>query len=77
MHIYNSTSTLQRDVVFHASKEEIIEIAVNGTKMVKEHAKNFPGKIILEYSPESFTGTELDFALEICTAVQETWGPTK
>ena len=77
VHIYNSTSTLQRDVVFHASKEEIIEIAVNGTKMVKEHAKNFPGKIILEYSPESFTGTELDFALEICTAVQETWGPTK
>ena len=77
VHIYNSTSTLQRDVVFHASKEEIIEIAVNGTKMVKEHAKNFPGKIILEYSPESFTGTELDFALEICTAVQETWGPTR
>ena len=63
VHIYNSTSTLQRDVVFHASKEEIIEIAVNGTKMVKEHAANFPGKIILEYSPESFTGTELDFAL--------------
>ena len=45
VHIYNSTSTLQRDVVFHASKEEIIEIAVNVTKMVKEHAKNFPGKI--------------------------------
>lgn len=45
--------------------------------MVKERAKDFPGKIILEYSPESFTGTELDYALEICTAVQETWGPTK
>ena len=77
VHIYNSTSTLQRDVVFHASREEIIAIAVKGTKMVKERAEKFPGKIILEYSPESFTGTELDFALEICTAVQDTWGPTK
>ena len=45
--------------------------------MVKERAQKFPGKIILEYSPESFTGTELDFALEICTAVQKAWGPTK
>ncbi len=77
VHIYNSTSTLQRDVVFHMNKEQIINIAVEGTKMVKERAKNFPGKIILEYSPESFTGTELDFALEICTAVQETWGADK
>ncbi len=77
VHIYNSTSTLQRDVVFNMSREEIIDIAVKGTKMVKERAAKFPGKIVLEYSPESFTGTELDFALEICTAVQETWGPTK
>lgn len=77
VHIYNSTSTLQRDVVFGMEKEQIIEIAVNGTKMVKERAAKFPGKIVLEYSPESFTGTELDFALEICTAVQETWGATK
>lgn len=77
VHIYNSTSTLQRDVVFNMNKEQITNIAVEGTKMVKERAKNFPGKIILEYSPESFTGTELDYALEICTAVQETWGPTK
>lgn len=77
VHIYNSTSTLQRDVVFGKDKEHITEIAVNGTKMVKEHAAKFPGKIILEYSPESFTGTELDYALEICTAVQETWGATK
>jgi len=77
VHIYNSTSTLQRDVVFHADKEHITEIAVNGTKMVKERAAKFPGKIILEYSPESFTGTELDYALEVCTAVQEAWGPTK
>ena len=77
VHIYNSTSTLQRDVVFGMSKEDIIDIAVKGTLMVKEKAEKFPGKIILEYSPESFTGTELDFALEICTAVQETWGATK
>lgn len=77
VHIYNSTSTLQRDVVFGMNREEIIDIAVKGTMMVKERAAKFPGKIILEYSPESFTGTELDFALEICTAVQEAWGPDK
>ena len=75
VHIYNSTSTLQRDVVFGMSKSEIIKIAVDGTKLVKEYAKDFSGKIILEYSPESFTGTELDFALEICTAVQDIWQP--
>ncbi len=77
VHIYNSTSTLQRDVVFHMNQDEIIDIAVKGTEMVKERAAKFPGKIILEYSPESFTGTELDFALRICTAVQKTWGATK
>lgn len=72
-HIYNSTSTLQRDVVFNKSREEIIDIAVAGTKMVTDGMKNFDGNIQLEYSPESFTGTELDFALEICTAVQDAW----
>lgn len=77
VHIYNSTSTLQRDVVFGMDKEEIKQIAIEGTKMVKERAAKFPGKIILEYSPESFTGTELDYALEICTAVCDTWAPTK
>ena len=77
VHIYNSTSTLQRDVVFHMSREEIKQIAVEGTKLVKEYTKTFPGKIILEYSPESFTGTEMEFALEVCTAVQEIWEPTK
>lgn len=77
VHIYNSTSTLQRDVVFNKDKDEITQIAIDGTNMVKERAKDFPGKIILEYSPESFTGTELDYALEICTAVQKTWGATK
>lgn len=77
VHIYNSTSTLQRDVVFGMEREEIIDIAVKGTRMVKERAEKFPGEIILEYSPESFTGTEMDFALDICTAVQKEWGPTK
>ena len=72
-HIYNSTSTLQRDVVFHKDRPEIIEIAKEGTNMVKEGMKNYDGNLQLEYSPESFTGTEMDFALEICTAVQETW----
>ncbi len=77
VHIYNSTSTLQRDVVFGMEKEQIIDIAIKGTEMVKERAAKFDGNIILEYSPESFTGTELDFSLEICTAVQKAWGPTK
>lgn len=77
VHIYNSTSTLQRDVVFHKSREEIIDIAIEGTRMVKKRAADFPGNIRLEYSPESFTGTEMDFALEICTAVQREWGATK
>ena len=77
VHIYNSTSTLQRDVVFHKSREEIKQIAIEGTELVKSFVQDFPGEIILEYSPESFTGTELDYALEVCTAVQETWGATK
>ncbi|MBQ2640616.1 MAG: 2-isopropylmalate synthase, partial [Lachnospiraceae bacterium] len=76
-HIYNSTSTLQRDVVFNMDRQGIIEIAQNGTRWVKEGAKNYDGNLVLEYSPESFTGTELDFALEICTAVQDIWQPTK
>ena len=76
VHIYNSTSTLQRDVVFGKTRDEIKQIAIDGTKMVKEKAEDFPGKIILEYSPESFTGTELDYALEVCTAVQDIWQPT-
>ncbi len=76
VHIYNSTSTLQRDVVFNKGKEEIKQIAIEGAKLVKKLAKDFNGRIILEYSPESFTGTELDYALEVCTAVQDIWEPT-
>ena len=77
VHIYNSTSTLQRDVVFHKDREEIIEIAVAGTRMVKERMKKFDGNIQLEYSPESFTGTEMEFARDICNEVIKIWKPTK
>ncbi|MEG0369232.1 MAG: 2-isopropylmalate synthase [Hungatella sp.] len=76
VHIYNSTSTLQREVVFHKDMEEIKAIAIEGTNLVKQYAAEFAGEVFLEYSPESFTGTELHFALDICTAVQETWGAT-
>ncbi len=76
VHIYNSTSTLQRDVVFGMNKDEIKQIAIDGTKLVKKYAEEFPGKIVLEYSPESFTGTELDYALDVCNAVQDVWQPT-
>lgn len=77
VHIYNSTSVLQRDVVFHKEKEAIKQIAIDGTRMVKERAAKFDGKIILEYSPESFTGTEPEYALEVCEAVLEEWGASK
>lgn len=77
VHIYNSTSTLQREVVFKKGKEEIKEIALDGTRMVKKYAEDFEGNLRLEYSPESFTGTELDYALEVCEAVQKEWGATK
>lgn len=76
VHIYNSTSTLQREVVFGMSKEEIKQIAIDGTRMVKKYAADFDGEILLEYSPESFTGTELDYALEVCNAVTREWQPT-
>lgn len=75
MHIYNSTNTLQRDVVFNASREEIKQIAVEGVRMVKRYMEEFGrNDIILEYSPESFMGTELDYALEVCEAVIDEWG---
>lgn len=77
VHIYNSTSTLQRDVVFHKSMEEIKQIAIEGTKMVKENMDGYRGEVILEYSPESFTGTELPYALEVCEAVLDEWGASK
>lgn len=77
VHVYNSTSVLQRDVVFNKSKEEIKQIAIDGVQLTKDLSKEFSGKVILEYSPESFTGTEVDYALEVCEAVLDTWGATK
>ena len=77
VHIYNSTSTLQRKVVFGLDKAGIRDIAVRGTEIVKRLAATVPEtEILLEYSPESFTGTELDYAKEVCEAVMEVWQPT-
>ncbi|WP_438037591.1 2-isopropylmalate synthase [Sorangium sp. So ce128] len=77
VHLYNSTSTLQRRVVFGLDRAGIVEIAVRGARLVKELAARSPGtEVALEYSPESFTGTELDFAKEICEAVMDVWEPT-
>ncbi|MGJ8697342.1 MAG: 2-isopropylmalate synthase [Verrucomicrobiaceae bacterium] len=78
VHIYNSTSTLQRRVTFgDASREDIKAIAVTGAEVVKELVPTIPEtEIVLQYSPESFSDTELDFALECCEAVMEVWEPT-
>ena len=77
VHVYNSTSILQRDVVFNKDKDEIKQIAIDGVQLVKDLSKEFDGKVILEYSPESFTGTEVDYAMEVCEAVMDTWGASK
>jgi len=77
VHLYNSTSTLQRRVVFGLDRAGIIDIAVKGTQLVKSLVHTIPEtEIVLEYSPESFTGTELDFAKEVCEAVMDVWQPT-
>ncbi len=76
VHLYNSTSVAQREQVFRKSKEEIIGIAVEGAELFRRHAEKFPGDLRFEYSPESFTGTEPEFALEICNAVLDVWKPT-
>ncbi len=77
VHFYNSTSTLQREVVFGKSKEEIKAIAVSGAQLVKDYADKTPGDFRFEYSPESFSQTELDYALEVCEAVMEVVGATE
>lgn len=78
VHLYNSTSTLQRDVVFNKSKEEIIDLAEFGAKMVKDLAiENGKEHFLFEYSPESFSGTELDFAVDISNAVLDIWEPSE
>jgi 2-isopropylmalate synthase len=77
VHLYNSTSELQRRVVFGQDRAGIIDIAVTGAKLIRDLESAVPDtEIIHQYSPESFTGTELDFAVEICEAVLETWGAT-
>ena len=76
VHLYNSTSVAQREQVFKRDKQEIIDIAVFGAKLCEEYKKTAEGKITFEYSPESFTGTEPDFAAEICNAVLDVWQPT-
>lgn len=77
VHLYNSTSPVQRRVTFGKSKEAIKQIAVEGTQLVKSLVPTIPGtKIRLQYSPESFSDTEVDYALEICEAVMDVWAPT-
>ncbi|MDG5816927.1 2-isopropylmalate synthase [Chitinispirillales bacterium ANBcel5] len=75
IHLYNSTSPAQREIVFRKSKKEIIDLAVDGAMMVRECAQKHDGEIVLEYSPESFSQTEVAFASEICSAVVEAWAP--
>ena len=77
-HLYNSTSTLQRRVVFGMSQEEIIKLATDATDIVKANTRDLVAsgtEVVLEYSPESFTATEMDFAVDICTAVMDVWSP--
>ncbi len=77
MHLYNSTSTLQRRVVFGLDKAGITDIAVAGARQIRDLAAAMPETdVIYQYSPESFTGTELDYAVEVCEAVMDVWRPT-
>ena len=76
VHVYNSTSVAQREQVFKKSKEDILKIAVEGAKLLKELAEQTEGNFQFEYSPESFTGTEPEYALEVCNAVIDVWQPT-
>lgn len=76
VHVYNSTSLAQREQVFKKSKEEILKIAVDGAALLKKLADETDGNFLFEYSPESFTGTEIDYALEVCNAVLDVWQPT-
>ena len=78
-HLYNSTSTLQRKVVFNMSREEVIKLATDATELVKTHVSELEASgtnVTLQYSPESYTATEMDFAVEICAAVMNVWQPS-
>ncbi|MDY4545706.1 MAG: 2-isopropylmalate synthase [Candidatus Choladocola sp.] len=76
VHVYNSTSLSQREQVFRKSKEEILQIAVEGAKLLQQLTEEAGADYRFEYSPESFTGTEPEYALEVCNAVLEVWKPT-
>ncbi len=76
VHVYNSTSVAQREQVFKKSKEEIKQIAIDGAALLKKLADETEGSFSFEYSPESFHGTEMDYALEVCNAVLDVWKPT-
>ena len=76
VHLYNSTSYAQRTQVFKKSKEEILKIATDGAKLLNDMADQYGVNHQFEYSPESFTGTEVDYALEVCNAVIDIWKPT-
>ncbi|HLK42042.1 MAG TPA: 2-isopropylmalate synthase, partial [Thermoleophilia bacterium] len=77
VHLYNSTSTLQRRVVFGLDREGIKQIAVEGARLCRKYAESVPEtEVYFEYSPESYTGTELEFAVEVCNAVNDVWTPT-
>ncbi|MBQ9748254.1 MAG: 2-isopropylmalate synthase [Clostridia bacterium] len=76
VHLYNSTSVAQREQVFKKSKQEIVDIAKFGAKLCKEYREKTEGHFTFEYSPESFTGTEPEFAAEICNEVIDIWQPT-
>src|SRR5580692_95876 len=77
VHLYNSTSTLQRRVVFGLDREGVKDIAVHGARSVIQCSAQYPEtEWVFEYSPESFTGTELDYAVEVCEAVMGAWGAT-
>lgn len=76
VHLYNSTSFAQRQQVFRKSKEEILKIAVDGAELLNKMAEEYGVPYQFEYSPESFTGTEMDYALEVCNAVIDVWKPT-
>ena len=76
IHFYNSTSEAQRREVFHKSKEEIKQIAVDGAKLIKKLSQEYEGNFLFEYSPESFTGTEPEYAVEVCNAVLDVMQPT-
>ncbi len=76
VHLYNSTSVAQREQVFKKDKAEILKLAVDGAKLLKDLADQTDGNFLFEYSPESFHGTEVEYALEVCNAVLDVWEPT-